>query len=112
MSKMKFSNYQAKQSRIVEGVCVPISDAVGDYDELLREAVRFALRRDMFARRIIDLGLHEGSGGRRSMRRHLPLPLFPPRNGRKMNGPTRLGQSFCNVSCTWAALLLPHSLRL
>jgi hypothetical protein len=25
MSKMKFSNYQAKQSRVVEGVCVPIS---------------------------------------------------------------------------------------
>jgi hypothetical protein len=46
MSKMKFSNYQAKQS-IVEGVCVPISDAVGDYDELLREAVRVALRMDM-----------------------------------------------------------------
>ena len=47
MSKMKFSNYQAKQSRIVEGVCVPISDAHGDYDELLREAVRVALRVDM-----------------------------------------------------------------
>ena len=47
MSEMKFSNYQAKQSRIVEGVCVPISDAAGDYDELLREAVRVALRMDM-----------------------------------------------------------------
>jgi hypothetical protein len=47
MSKIKFSNYQAKQSRIVEGVCVPISDGVGDYDELLREAVRVALRVDM-----------------------------------------------------------------
>ena len=47
MSKIKFSNYQAKQSRIVEGVCVPISDAGGDYDELLREAVRVALRMDM-----------------------------------------------------------------
>ena len=30
--EMKFSNYQATQSRIVEGVCVPN----GDYDELLR----------------------------------------------------------------------------
>jgi hypothetical protein len=47
MCKMKFSNYQAKQSRIVEGVCVPISHAHGDYDELLREAVRVALRMDM-----------------------------------------------------------------
>jgi len=47
MSKIKFSNYQAKQSRIVAGVCVPISDGVGDYDELLREAVRVALRVDM-----------------------------------------------------------------
>ena len=47
MSKMKFSNYQAKQSRIVEGVCVPISHGVGNYDELLREAVRVALRMDM-----------------------------------------------------------------
>jgi hypothetical protein len=48
MSKMKFSNYQAKQSRIVEGVCVPIiSHGVVDYDELLREAVRVALRMDM-----------------------------------------------------------------
>ena len=43
MSKMKFSSYQSKQSRIVEGVCVPN----GDYDELLREAVRVALRMDM-----------------------------------------------------------------
>jgi hypothetical protein len=43
MSKMKFSNYQATQSRIVEGVCVPN----GDYDELLREAVRVALRKEM-----------------------------------------------------------------
>jgi hypothetical protein len=47
MSKMKFSNYQPKQSRIVEGVCVPISEGSGDYDELLREAVRVALRMDM-----------------------------------------------------------------
>jgi len=47
MSKMKFSNYQAKQSRVVEGVCVPISHGLGDYDELLREAVRVALRVDM-----------------------------------------------------------------
>ena len=48
MSKMKFSNYQPKQSRIVEGVCVPISHGLGDYDELLREA-------DAIARRIRDL---------------------------------------------------------
>src|SRR5262249_19263742 len=47
MSKMKFSNYHAKRSRIVEGVCVPISDAGGDYYELLREAVRVALRMGM-----------------------------------------------------------------
>ena len=47
MSKIKFSNYQAKHSRIVEGVCVPISDGVGDYDELLREAARVALRKEM-----------------------------------------------------------------
>jgi hypothetical protein len=47
MSKMKFNNYQVKQSRVVEGVCVPISQDVGDYDELLREAVRVALRMDM-----------------------------------------------------------------
>jgi hypothetical protein len=47
MNKMKFSTYQPKQSRIVEGVCVPISYGLGDYDELLREAVRVALRMDM-----------------------------------------------------------------
>ena len=47
MGKMKFSNYQAKLSRIVEGVCVPIFDGLGYYDELLREAVRVALRVDM-----------------------------------------------------------------
>jgi hypothetical protein len=47
MSKIKFSSYQPKQSRIVEGVCVPISYGLGDYDELLREAVRVALRMDM-----------------------------------------------------------------
>jgi hypothetical protein len=46
MSKMKFSELW-KQSRIVEGVCVPISHGVGDYDELLREVVRVALRMDM-----------------------------------------------------------------
>jgi hypothetical protein len=46
MSKMKFCNYQAKQSRIVEGVCVPICDGIGDYDELLREVIRVALRMD------------------------------------------------------------------
>ena len=32
---------------------------------------------------------------------HLPLALFPPGDGRKMNEPTRLGKSFCNASCTW-----------
>ena len=47
MGKMKFSNYQAKQSRIIEGVCVPIFGGLGYYDELLREAVRVALRVDM-----------------------------------------------------------------
>jgi hypothetical protein len=36
----KFNIYA--QSRMVEGVCVPD----GDYDELLREAVRVALRMD------------------------------------------------------------------
>jgi hypothetical protein len=41
MSKKKFSSYHA-QSRIVEGVCCD-----GDYDELLREAVRVALRIDL-----------------------------------------------------------------
>jgi hypothetical protein len=41
MSKMKFSSYHA-QSRIVEGVCLD-----GDDDELLREAVRVALRMDV-----------------------------------------------------------------
>jgi hypothetical protein len=47
MSKMKFSELW-KQSRIVEGVCVPIiSHGVVDYDELLREAVHVALRMDM-----------------------------------------------------------------
>jgi len=47
MGKMKFSKYQAKLSRIVEGVCVPIFDGLGYYDELLREAVRVALRMNM-----------------------------------------------------------------
>jgi hypothetical protein len=47
MSKIKLSNYQAKQSRIVEGVCVPISKGIANYDELLREAIRVALRMDM-----------------------------------------------------------------
>jgi hypothetical protein len=46
------------------------------------------------------------------LRFHLPLPFFPPRNGCKMNGPTCLGKSFRNASCTWAALLVPHSLGL
>ena len=46
MSKMKFTNYQAKQTRVVEGVCMPIWHGDCDYDELLREAVRVALRVD------------------------------------------------------------------
>src|SRR5712672_946501 len=41
MSKMKSSSYHA-QSNIVEGVCLD-----GDDDELLREAVRVALRMDV-----------------------------------------------------------------
>jgi hypothetical protein len=40
--KLRFTNYN-QQSRMVAGVCVPD----GDYDELLREAVRIALRTDM-----------------------------------------------------------------
>ena len=40
--KDEFTNYN-QQSRMVAGVCVPD----GDYDELLREAVRIALRTDM-----------------------------------------------------------------
>ena len=40
MNKMKFSNYRPEQSCIVEGVCVPIYDGIGDYDELLREVIR------------------------------------------------------------------------
>jgi hypothetical protein len=47
MSKMKFSHYQVEQSRIVEGVCVPICAGIADYDELLREAIRVAIRTDM-----------------------------------------------------------------
>ena len=47
MSKMKFTNYQAKQTRVVEGVCMPICNGDCDYDELLREAVRVALRMNM-----------------------------------------------------------------
>ena len=47
MSKMKFTNYQAKQTRVVEGVCMPIWHGDCDYDELLREAVRVALRMDV-----------------------------------------------------------------
>jgi hypothetical protein len=47
MSKIKLSNYHWKQTRVVEGVCVPISHGGGDYDALLREAVRVALRMDI-----------------------------------------------------------------
>jgi hypothetical protein len=45
--KMRFTNYK-QQSRMVAGVCVPIGEGgCGDYDELLREAVRIARRMDM-----------------------------------------------------------------
>lgn len=45
-SKIRFAN-QTQQSRMVAGVCVPIlDDGSGDYDELLREAIRVALRMD------------------------------------------------------------------
>jgi hypothetical protein len=43
-SKIRFAN-QTQQSRMVAGVCVPIlDDGSSDYDELLREAIRIALR--------------------------------------------------------------------
>jgi hypothetical protein len=41
-AKLKFDTCHT-QSRMVEGACVPD----GDYDELLREAVRLALRMDV-----------------------------------------------------------------
>ena len=47
MSKMNFTNNQSKQTRVVEGVCMPIWHGDCDYDELLREAVRVALRMNM-----------------------------------------------------------------
>jgi len=50
MNKIKFHGIAIKQARIVEGVCVPLFDdggGGGDYDELLREAVRVALRMDV-----------------------------------------------------------------
>ena len=44
---MKPTRSQAdKQTPMVAGVCVPIDDGAGDYDELLREALRVALRID------------------------------------------------------------------
>jgi len=44
---MKFRK-EVQQSRMVAGVSVPISyDGHADYDELLREAVRVALRTDL-----------------------------------------------------------------
>jgi|SRR5215471_14308407 len=44
MSKMK---YYRKQSRMIEGVCVPILDGgYPDFDEFLREAIRVSLRLD------------------------------------------------------------------
>jgi hypothetical protein len=46
MNDMNFTKYQ-KQSRVIEGVSVPIVGGVADYDELLREVVRVALRIDM-----------------------------------------------------------------
>jgi hypothetical protein len=43
-SKTKFTCYR-QQSRVVAGVCVSIDqNGLADYDELLREAVRVALR--------------------------------------------------------------------
>ena len=39
---MKFTRFTYRQSRMVAGVCVPD----GDYDELLREAMRIALGMD------------------------------------------------------------------
>jgi hypothetical protein len=45
MTQMKFSNYPVKQSTMIEGVSCPIGHGgVPNYDELLREAVRVALR--------------------------------------------------------------------
>jgi hypothetical protein len=45
--KMRFTNYK-QQSRMVAGVSVAIGhDGIPDYDELLREALRVALRTDM-----------------------------------------------------------------
>jgi hypothetical protein len=45
--KMRFTNPQ-KQSRMIEGVSVAIGhDGIPDYDDLLREALRIALRTDM-----------------------------------------------------------------
>jgi hypothetical protein len=35
------------ESRIVEGVCLPVVGGHPDYDELLREALRVALRLDL-----------------------------------------------------------------
>jgi hypothetical protein len=46
-NEMKFTNIE-QQSLMVAGVCVPISECTGtgDYDALLREAIRVALRMD------------------------------------------------------------------
>jgi hypothetical protein len=49
MSKQhkRFTNF-TQQSRMVEGVCVPIFDGGdADFDELLRESIRVALRTDL-----------------------------------------------------------------
>ncbi len=43
--KMRFTDLR-KQSRMIEGVSVAIYGGICDYDELLREAVRVALRID------------------------------------------------------------------
>jgi hypothetical protein len=45
MSKMKFDPHTKKQSRMIEGVSCSIGyGGVVDYDALLREAIRLALR--------------------------------------------------------------------
>ena len=51
---MKFSGYHA-QSRIVEGVCVPISGGIGDYDELLSGPRRASDGHEPHAPRLDDL---------------------------------------------------------
>jgi hypothetical protein len=78
--KMRFANPQ-KQSRMIEGVSVAIGhDGIPDYDDLLREALRIALRTDMnpthddwddIYDRIRGGRLHPQPGGRGPGRMHL-----------------------------------------